>query len=180
LILCNLTARRSVFTQIGLLSSELYPNEENEWLDRAHAAGAGAFYDPQLQVFRPQRATLSQLGHTLIRYGMGRTRQFQVSGWHPTFHQFLPLMVIMTFWAVFACHLEIVFIVLWLVASAIIALSCDSGLRVWQRIVAGLTAPAVPLTYSVGQLIGWIALALPAPALTAPITVRDEHGKLVT
>jgi len=157
LILCNLTARRSVFTQIGLLSSELYPNEENEWLDRAHAAGAGAFYDPQLQVFRPQRATLSQLGHTLIRYGMGRT-----------------------FWAVFACHLEIVFIVLWLVASAIIALSCDSGLRVWQRIVAGLTAPAVPLTYSVGQLIGWIALALPAPALTAPITVRDEHGKLVT
>jgi GT2 family glycosyltransferase len=179
LILCNLTAHRSIFQRIGVLSAQLYPNEENEWLDRAHAAGVGAFYDPQLQVFRPQRATLGQLVITLLRYGMGRTRQFKVSGWHPTFHQFLPLMVVVTFWALFALHLECAFVVLWLLASVIIALTCDAKLRPWQRIVAGLTAPLVPLTYSVGQLIGWVALLFPAPKLSAPITVRDERGEVV-
>jgi len=59
LILCNLAVRRSIFEKIGPLSTKLYPNEENEWLDRAHAAKVGAFYDPALQVFRPQRAMAS-------------------------------------------------------------------------------------------------------------------------
>src|SRR5271170_73887 len=34
LILCNLAVRRSIFDKIGPLSTDLYPNEENEWLDR--------------------------------------------------------------------------------------------------------------------------------------------------
>jgi GT2 family glycosyltransferase len=106
LILCNLAVRRSIFEKIGPLSTNLYPNEENEWLDRAHAAQVGAFYDPNLQVFRPQRTTPGQMGWTLLRYGMGRTRQFRVSGWRPTFHQFLPFMVIGTFAALVYGRLE--------------------------------------------------------------------------
>jgi len=179
LILCNLAVRRSVFGQIGNLSIKLYPNEENEWLDRAHAAKVGAFYDPALQVFRPQRSTPGQMAATLLRYGMGRTRQFKVSGWRPTFHQFLPFMVVVTFTALFELRLETEFVVLWLVASAIIALSCHSLLRVWQRVVAGLIAPLIPLTYSVGQVAGWFALLMPAPAEEEEIALFDERGERI-
>ena len=179
LILCNLAVRKSIFEKIGPLSTDLYPNEENEWLDRAHAAGVGAFYDPSLQVFRPQRATFGQLGRMLLRYGMGRTRQFRVSGWRPTFHQFLPFMLIATFAALFYWQLEAEFILLWLVASAIIALTCDSRLRPWQRITAGLVAPLIPLTYTVGQVLGWPALFLPTPATSSEITIRNERGERI-
>ena len=175
LILCNLAVRRSVFGQIGNLSIKLYPNEENEWLDRAHAAHIGAFYDPALVVFRPQRSTPRQMAVTLLRYGMGRTRQFKVSGWRPTFHQFLPVMVVVTFFVLFKLGLEVEFVVLWLVASAIIAMSCP-GLRPGQRLVAGLVAPLIPLTYSVGQVIGWFALFAPAPADPKEIALYTESG----
>jgi len=177
LILCNLAVQKSLFGKIGPLSTDLYPNEENEWLDRARVAGIGAYYDPQLQVYRPQRATWAQMGLMLLRYGMGRTRQFRVSGWQMTFHQILPPMLIMTFVALFHWHLETTFVVLWLLASAIIALTCDFGLGWWQKIMAGLAAPLLPLTYTVGQIIGWFTLLLPTPTEPDEIVLLDERGK---
>jgi GT2 family glycosyltransferase len=179
LILCNLAVRRSIFEKIGPLSTDLYPNEENEWLDRARAAGVGAYYDPNLQVFRPQRATLGKMGLTLLRYGMGRTRQFMVSGWRPTFHQFLPVILIATFVALLRLHLEVEFVILWLVAAALIAFTSHTLLHPWQRIVAGLIAPLIPLTYAVGQVIGWFALVRPAPAASAEIVVLNEQGERI-
>jgi len=179
LILCNLAVRRPTFAKIGPLSSDLYPNEENEWLDRAHVAGFGAYYDPDLQIFRPQRATPRQMFLTLFRYGMGRTRQFRVSGWRPTFHQFLPVILIATFAALVYLHLETAFVVLWVIAAAIIAFTCDSHLRGWKRIVAGLVAPLIPLTYALGQALGWIALFFPAPDLTLEIVLLNEHGERI-
>jgi len=179
LILCNLAVRKSVLKKIGLLSTDLYPNEENEWLDRAQTAGAGIYYDPALQVLRPQRSSPGQMGRMLLRYGMGRTRQFRVSGWRPTFHQFLPVMLIATFAALVHWRLEVEFVILWLVASAIIALTCDSRLRGWQRIVAGLAAPFIPLTYAVGQVVGWISLLFPTPKSSAQIVILNERGEQV-
>jgi len=176
LILCNLAVRKSIFTKIGSLSTDLYPNEENEWLDRAAAAGIGAWYDPELQVYRPQRASLREMGLMLLRYGMGRTRQFWVSGWKITFHQFLPVMLIATFAVLILAHLELEFVILWLVASAIIAISCDPQLKGWQRIVAGLMAPLIPLVYALGQVVGWFALLTPSPSISSTIAVRNERG----
>jgi GT2 family glycosyltransferase len=180
LILCNLAVRRSIFDKIGPLSSDLYPNEENEWLDRARTAGVGAYYDPGLRIFRPQRAAPGPMALTLLRYGMGRTRQFRVSGWRPTFHQFLPLMVLATLAALLYCRLEIEFVILWLVASAIIALTCNSLLGAWRRIVAGLIAPLIPLTYAVGQALGWIALLFPAPDSSSEIILLNERGERIS
>jgi len=179
LILCNLVVRRHIFEKIGPLSNDLYPSEENEWLDRAHAARVGAYYDPNLQVFRPQRTTPGQMGRMLLRYGMGRTRQFWVSGWRPTFHQFLPVMLIATFAALFHWRLEAEFVILWLTASAIVAFTCNSLMRVWQRIVAGLIAPLVPLIFVVGQVLGWIALLVPKPASSSEIVLLNERGERI-
>jgi hypothetical protein len=179
LILCNLAVRRSTFAKIGPLSNDLYPNEENEWLDRAHRAEVGAYYDPDLQVFRPQRKSPGQMLLTLLRYGMGRTRQFRVSGWHPTFHQFLPLLVIAALAALVHWGLEIEFIVLWLIAAAVIAATCDSHLRGGRRIVAGLIAPLIPLTYALGQILGWPALFFAAPPSSSEIVLLNERGEKI-
>jgi hypothetical protein len=177
LILCNLAVRRATFAEIGPLSSDLYPNEENEWLDRAHAMGVGAYYDPELQVFRPQRTTPSMMALTLLRYGMGRTRQFRVSGWRVTFHQFLPLVVVATAAALIYWHLWFEFVLLWLLASVVVAATCDANLNFGQRVVAGLIGPLVPLTYAVGQLLGWIALCFPGPTVSADIVLLNERGE---
>jgi GT2 family glycosyltransferase len=177
LILCNLAVRRSIFEKIGPLSNRLYPNEENEWLDRAHAAQVGAYYDPALQVFRPQRATPGQMALALFRYGMGRTRQFWVSGWKPTFHQFLPFILIATLAVLIHGRLEKEFAILWLFASTIIAVSCGSGLNLWQRLIAGLIGPLVPLLYALGQALGWFALFVPAPNANSEIVLLNARGE---
>jgi GT2 family glycosyltransferase len=177
--MCNLAVRRSVFDKIGSLSTDLYPNEENEWLDRAHVAGVKAFYDPNLQIFRPQRKTPGEMIITLLRYGMGRTRQFQVSGWRPTFHQFLPVMLLATLVALVHWRLERDFVVLWLIASAIIAFTSDALVKPWQRIVAGLVAPLIPLTYAVGQIFGWIALLFSIRERSSVIVLFNEVGERI-
>jgi hypothetical protein len=179
LILCNMAARRSIFTKIGFLSTRLYPNEENEWLDRAHAARVGIYYLPTLRIFRPQRNTWAEMGRTLLRYGIGRTRQLQVSGWRFTLHQILPVILLLPVLALVLGPGDLAaFALLWLSVSVIVALTCRGRLRVWQRIIAGLAAPLLPLTYALGQVLGWIALLLPAPPSTCEIVVRNEQGEI--
>jgi succinoglycan biosynthesis protein ExoA len=178
LILCNLAARRSLFARIGLLSPQLYPNEENEWLDRAQQAGAGIYYNPRLQVYRPQRSTWSQIFKMLLRYGIGRTRQFQVSGWRFSPYQFSPLILLAPVAAVaLGLRGEITFAALWLLVSVVVALTCGGGLNGWQRIVAGLVAPLIPFTYALGQLLGWPALLVERPDTDSEISLLDEKGE---
>ena len=177
LILCNLAVRRTVFARIGPLSNDLYPNEENEWLDRAHAAGVGAYYDPLLQVFRPQRRSPREMILTLVRYGIGRTRQFRVSGWRFTFHQMLPLVLLAAALALFGLRLETEFVLLWLLAAVIIAVTCEASLRGWRRIVAGLLAPSIPLAYALGQIVGWFTVWFPDPVKSSEITLLNERGE---
>jgi GT2 family glycosyltransferase len=179
LILCNLAVRRATFARIGPLSSDLYPNEENEWLDRAHAAGIGAYYDPALQVLRPQRRTLREMTFTLLRYGIGRTRQFRVSGWRFTFHQLLPIVVLATLAALIVLRLEVEFALLWLLAALIVAATCEPALRGWRRLVAGLLAPALPLTYALGQIAGWFTIWVAVPVAAPEISLLDERGEKV-
>jgi succinoglycan biosynthesis protein ExoA len=177
LILCNLAVHRATFARIGPLSNDLYPNEENEWLDRAHAAGLGAYYDPALQVFRPQRGTPRSMMLTLLRYGIGRTRQFRVSRWRFTFHQVLPVILLTTLLLVITLRLEWEFALLWLVAAIVIAATCDSSLHGWRRVVAGLIGPAVPLVYALGQLVGWILVWFPGKVEAQEIKLLDEKGE---
>lgn len=180
LILCNMAARRSVFTRLGTLSTDLYPNEENEWLERVQVAGAGVFYDPELQVFRPQRETWGRFFKMLLRYGSGRTRQFWVSGWQTTSYQFTPLILLVPFAAFMlgSIYLEI-FVALWLLVSLAVAATCRGSLKLWQRVVAGLTAPLIPLTYAVGQLIGWPALLIPRPESELKVRLLNDRGEPV-
>jgi hypothetical protein len=178
LILCNLAAHRSLFARIGILSPQLYPNEENEWLERAQQAGAGIYYNPRLQVHRPQRATWGGFFKMLLRYGIGRTRQFQVSGWQLSPYPFSPLILLAPLGAALLGPVALlVFALLWLIVSIVVAATCAGGLTPGQRIVAGLVAPLIPFTYALGQLAGWPALLISPPESAFAVTVLDENGR---
>jgi len=178
LILCNLAARRSLFSKIGLFSPRLYPNEENEWLDRATKAPTGIYYNPKLQVFRPQRSTWGQFFTMLLRYGKGRTRQFWVSGGRSIHYQLLPLMLLVPIMSVrMGSRYEIAFCTCWLLVSLFVALTCDRRLKIGQKIVSGLVAPLIPLTYTLGQLLGWPALLIPRQKSTRQIRILNERGE---
>lgn len=175
LILCNLAARRGVFEKVGQLPIELYPNEENEWLDRAQVAGIGIYYDPALHVFRPQRDSWSEMARMLIRYGIGRTKQLQVSGGHITAHQLAPLTLLAPVIAlIYGTRGLTVFGFCWFALALLVASSLGRGLTGAQRLLAGFVAPFVPLLYAIGQLVGWFR---PWPGASAEVEIVDERGE---
>jgi hypothetical protein len=185
LILCNLAARKSVFDAIGNFSSHLFPNEENEWMERATNRGLKILYQPLLHVRRPQRKTVRQFFYTMIRYGIGRTHQFQVSR-QLAFPMMAPLFLVAGFVSI---PFGWVFLGWWI--TLLVLLSSYLFLGVFQAItslflsiprpspaqslVVGILAPLVPVTYAVGQLLGW---GVKGPGSeTAPVLLVNEQNK---
>ncbi|MDR2734367.1 MAG: glycosyltransferase [Spirochaetota bacterium] len=79
LILCNLAARRDVFTELGGFNERLYPNEENALMDDARRAGYSLWHDPGLIVYRSQRPNPAAFIRQLFGYGRGRGEQMRLA-----------------------------------------------------------------------------------------------------
>lgn len=75
LILCNLAFRRDIYLGNGGLDERLYPNEENELIDRLLASGARLLHDPDMYVSRSQRPTWKAFIRQMLTYGRGRAEQ---------------------------------------------------------------------------------------------------------
>ena len=80
LILCNLSFRKARFLASGGFDERLYPNEENELLERIRREGGRFIHDPGLAVYRSQRKTLAAFCRQLFSYGRGRGEQTILSG----------------------------------------------------------------------------------------------------
>jgi succinoglycan biosynthesis protein ExoA len=80
LILCNLSFRREPFLACGGFDERLYPNEENELLERLKREGWRLIHDPGLAVRRSQRPTVKAFCRQLFGYGRGRGEQTVLSG----------------------------------------------------------------------------------------------------
>ena len=80
LILCNLSFRRELFHELGGFDERLYPNEENELMDRIAASGRLLIHDPDLAVERSQRRSVRAFARQLFGYGRGRAEQTIISG----------------------------------------------------------------------------------------------------
>ena len=78
LILCNMMIRRKTFLAEGGFRVDLYPNEENEFLNRLMHQGFGLIYDPRGAVTRHRRKSLWAFCYQAFRYGRGRARQIKV------------------------------------------------------------------------------------------------------
>lgn len=75
LILCNLAFRRDMFTEEGGLNESLYPNEENELMNRLQKNGYRLIHDPDAYILRSQRKTLKAFVRQMLNYGRGRAEQ---------------------------------------------------------------------------------------------------------
>ncbi len=79
LIMCNLCMYRRVFEQATGLDERLYPNEENEFLNRLTRQGVQLVYDPQAIVYRSQSKTWAKFARQVYQYGRGRIDHFFVA-----------------------------------------------------------------------------------------------------
>jgi cellulose synthase/poly-beta-1,6-N-acetylglucosamine synthase-like glycosyltransferase len=79
LILCNLAFRRDVYLYFGGLDERLYPNEENELIDRLIKSGLRLLHDPGMFVRRSQRPTVAAFVRQMKTYGKGRAEQTLIS-----------------------------------------------------------------------------------------------------
>jgi succinoglycan biosynthesis protein ExoA len=80
LILCNLSFRREIFLTHEGLDARLYPNEENELMDRLVHEGYLLVHDPELAVYRSQRPSYRAYLKQMFGYGRGRGEQTLLSG----------------------------------------------------------------------------------------------------
>lgn len=176
LILCNLAVRRSLFQQAGLFNESLYPNEENEWLDRVLALGkARLWHDPGLTAHRPQRATWEAFIQMLLRYGAGRTRQTLISR-HVTAKS-LPLAALLLWFGL-----------TWVARPEMSALTCIGSFAyllliattapgrlifsLREHLQVGLAAVITLFGYATGQLLGLVGWPPPHPAAQGEVTVH--------
>jgi len=93
LILCNMVFRRENFAGFGGFDERLYPNEENELMDRIHAAGHRLVHVPEMAVYRSQRPTMKAFMRQMFAYGRGRAQQTLISG-VGTLLGFVPLLFV--------------------------------------------------------------------------------------
>ena len=93
LILCNIAVRRSLFLSLNGFNERLYPNEENEFLERVSAAGYTLLHNPSLRIYRSQRTTLRAFIRQMFSYGRGRAQQTLITASYPV-SSFIPLFFI--------------------------------------------------------------------------------------
>jgi len=91
LVLCNLAVVKRAFEKVGGFKEELYPNEENELLDRLDKTGYKLIYHPGLFVYRPRRETFRKILKMFFRYGRGRMEHIRVAGIKESWLYSLPL-----------------------------------------------------------------------------------------
>lgn len=91
LILCNLAIRRDIYLEAEGLDERLYPNEENELLDRIQSSGKKLVHTPLMAIHRSQRRSLRLFVHQMFSYGRGRAQQTLITGSVPIIG-FVPLL----------------------------------------------------------------------------------------
>ena len=156
LILCNLSFRREIYLSHGGLDERLYPNEENELMDRLRHEGFHLVHDPELAVFRSQRPNYRAFLRQMFGYGRGRGEQTVLSGklkpvsLAPS--ALLIYLLLLPFCAGWLCALPL-FCYLLLVAGASL-LGAVTG-RDWRLLPwLVLVYPTLHLVYGAGALAG--------------------------
>lgn len=92
LLLSNLAIRRDVYLKSNGFDKRLYPNEENELMNRISNMGYKFIYDPDIKVYRDRRKTVFSFTRQFYRYGQGRADQIFIEGWLRNAQFFTPLV----------------------------------------------------------------------------------------
>jgi GT2 family glycosyltransferase len=174
LILCNLAFRRDLFLRLGGFDERLYPNEENELLDRISAQGYRLLHLPAMAVQRSQRHTLAAFMRQMFAYGRGRAQQSRIAGLR-SWISLVPLAFVL-----YLLLLPLLLIAggqgVWLPLFSYLALDLGFTLialgqsgRIGTLLLA-LVFPLMHCCNGIGLLYGFLARK-PQPALAGQVTI---------
>ncbi len=98
-ILCNLIIHKTKFEEIGGFNAKLYPNEENDLVNKALKQNQGVYYSPNFYVEKPHRKDLKEFFNQMVGYGVGRAEQIKVNHpkWFPNRFKFFLIFFILAF-----------------------------------------------------------------------------------
>ncbi len=182
LILCNLSFRREKFLACGGFDERLYPNEENELMERLRREGGRLIHDPGLAVRRSQRPTLKAFCRQLFGYGRGRGEQTVLSGVVKPV-TFVPSLFLLYLLVLPLAHKAVYYLPLLCYLLLIGGVTLFEGMRSGRPCSACLLPVAFPLfhlCYGLGMIRG---VASPrwkrTPPGAADVTIRrvKEFGK---
>lgn len=97
IILCNMVMLKSTFLEFGGLNEKLYPNEENELMEKVRHSNKKILYDPESYVIRMPRKTFKSFIKQIFNYGRGRGEQTFFYPKSFNFFNFLPLIFLVYF-----------------------------------------------------------------------------------
>jgi len=173
LILCNLAVRRSVFIDLDGFNECLYPNEENEFLERVMSAGYTLLHVPSMRVLRCQRHTLKAFVRQMFNYGRGRGQQtlitssYSVTSFIPLFFVAYLVLSLICIKYVFLLVPLVVYVSAALVSSLLVLRRTG---RLFSLLLVGLY-PLMHIVNGVGLLWGLIN-GKPAPVHDSSIRIR--------
>lgn len=156
-ILCNMVMKRQVFQKFGGLNEKLYPNEENELMEKVKHSGYKIVYDPDAYIERMPRKTLKTFIKQIFNYGRGRGEQTFFYPKSFSFINFIPfffLIYLITAFIkrdVFLLPLFIYFVIL--IIDAAVKVIREKELRL---IFLPITSFLLHIVYGIGTFYGLI------------------------
>ena len=95
LLLSNMAIKRSVFLAAGGFNEELYPNEENELMNRISKMGYEFIYSPEIKIYRDRRKDIFKFIRQFYSYGQGRLGQINIEGVLRNLQFLIPLIFLL-------------------------------------------------------------------------------------
>ena len=145
LILCNLSFRKSLFLDHGGFDERLYPNEENELLERIRQGGGLLVHDPELAVCRSQRPAIKAFCRQLYSYGRGRGEQTVISGVVKPI-TFIPSLFLLYLLVLPLTHKPVYYLPLLCYLTVTVAVSAGEAIRT-RRLRSAALLPIVFLLF---------------------------------
>jgi hypothetical protein len=158
LILCNLAIRREVFLASSGFDARLYPNEENELLDRIRSTGKKLLHIPELAIRRSQRKTVLLFIRQMYSYGRGRAQQTLIAG-PGTIIGFAPLLFLgylILLPVLPLAHLRLAPLFIYLALNMIVTFFTVISTRAVSHIFLLLLFPLMHLSNGFGLLAGLV------------------------
>ena len=101
LLLSNMAVKRAIFLEAGGFNEELYPNEENELINRISKMGYKFIYSPDIRIYRDRRSDIFKFIRQFYSYGQGRLNQIQIEGLFSNSQFLIPLFFLFYFISLF-------------------------------------------------------------------------------
>jgi dolichol-phosphate mannosyltransferase len=183
LIGANLCVRREAFEAAGGFDERLYPNEENDLLERLRKRGWDLLYDPGACVERPQRPSLRALLRAVFGYGRGRAAQARCLLSRATALRLLAAgaaaAAAVSVAAAFAAGSAIFLVPLVAYGIVLIATAVKLGLRGGPRsaVPGALLALGIHAAYAAGLLWGLVTSRRPPPSNEVDVERRELEAR---